>query len=1103
MSNTNWSRIKEIVDGAIQRSPEDRPAYLSQACGGDGSIRREVESLLSSFDSAGGFMAAPVFEGVTEEFATLAEGQKLGHYEILRRLGEGGMGIVYLGRDTKLDRLVAVKVLNRRYERQEDNVRRFVREAKAASALNHPNILTIFEIGEVESSHFIVSEFVEGKTLREIMRGSEKIDPMTVVDIAGQIAAALAAAHKARIVHRDLKPENVIVREDGYVKVLDFGLAKLLPENASGILTRELTAGQNTTASGMILGTVNYMSPEQARGEKVDQRTDIFSLGVVLYEMISGKRPFEGDSTPETFANLINKQPEPLETQVSGVPAELHNAVSKMLEKDREDRYQTMGELVADLRALKSGDSSGSAFDRRAEAISSNATAMLPETTRGGANTTAQTSAVYTAWHKRWRIELSVLLLLAAAAGGYWLWHRSNVNWATAQVATVRELARSGKRFEAYDLAVEVQKYVPSDPDLMAMMPMLADSISVTTEPAGASVYLRRYQEDESGNFPERRFIGTTPIKGLQIPRGAEIVDIEKDGYAPVQTVISSRLITFADNIVWNPSPSVEISRKLIEVGAAPQKMVFVPGGEYRIASWARPTDEKAKLDDYFIDKYEVSNREYKEFVSAGGYTRQDYWKIPVVKDGRNLSWDEAMSLFHDRTSLPGPREWSNQDFPSGKADHPVTGITWYEAAAYAEFRGKKLPTVFQWEKAARNGRNPGASIKMPWGDFYPGESIRERANFDQAGTMPVDSEPFGISEFGLFNAAGNVSEWLVNEGSDGYFAAGGSWGEPVYTFSYFGVFPGHFESPKRGFRCVRLASPEPASGDQGGAKFQTSQKVPDYPRTTEAQFRELARSYDYERLPLDAEIVDSIVTPDWRREKVVFNGAGGERVTAYLYLPNNAARPLQVIHYLPGSDVDGGITAAPLNAEGWLGPAAKAGRALITVVTKGASERPLPPGTSIPSPVSAEGREMIVNRLIDHRRALDYLETRGDIDMTRVAFVGNSSGAYNGLILAAVEDRYRSVFLLSFGVIEAFMEFKPDVNPINFAPYIRQPKYILKGRFDENLPIKSTVEPVLKLFSEPKELEIYEGPHAPPMEALVPAVNRFLDRTLGPVRRQ
>jgi serine/threonine-protein kinase len=420
MSHENWNRIKEIVDEAIHRGPDERPGFLDEACGGDTAIRREVESLLSSFERADGFLEAPVYEAVTEQLHALSQGQVLGHYEIVRRLGEGGMGVVYLGRDTKLDRPVAVKVLNKRFERNEENIRRFVREAKAASALNHPNILTIFEIGEHEGSHFIVSEYIEGRTLREIMV-SGKLDLRTVADLAGQIAGALAAAHKARIVHRDLKPENVIVRDDGYVKVLDFGLAKLLSDGQplADVVGAEPS---NTTASGIILGTVNYMSPEQAKGKKVDERTDIFSLGVVLYEMITGRAPFAGDSVAETFANLIDHEPQPMNLYVPGVPDELARIVSKMLEKAPEDRYPSMREAVGDLKAV-GGMVSGLSLERTQQPINGNRTALMPQTTADGANTTAENTGPHIGWHRRRPLltALGVLVLVAVGLGVYLL----------------------------------------------------------------------------------------------------------------------------------------------------------------------------------------------------------------------------------------------------------------------------------------------------------------------------------------------------------------------------------------------------------------------------------------------------------------------------------------------------------------------------------------------------------------------------------------------------------------------------------------------------------------------------------------------------------
>ena len=390
----SWNRIKEIFDAATQMRPEERAGYLDRVCDGDDDVRVEVESLLSSFEKADVFLESPAVEALAEEIMSLPEGWVIGHYRVVKQIGAGGMGEVYLAEDTKLDRSVAIKLLNKKFERHEDNVRRFVREAKAASALNHPNILTIFEIGDIEGSHYIVSEYIKGRTLREMM-ASESLELPTIVDIAGQIASALAAAHKARIVHRDLKPENVIVRDDGYVKVVDFGIAKLLPGGESGTSADSISHNQNSTAAGMILGTVNYMSPEQARGKKVDERTDIFSLGVVLYEMITGKVPFAGDSIAETFAKLITYEPEPINSLVSSVPDEMQQVVSRMLEKEPENRYQSIRETADDLKRLYSGNLQ-LPLGSTPVAIIEKPTVAMRQIIGGGANTSAENPQVET-----------------------------------------------------------------------------------------------------------------------------------------------------------------------------------------------------------------------------------------------------------------------------------------------------------------------------------------------------------------------------------------------------------------------------------------------------------------------------------------------------------------------------------------------------------------------------------------------------------------------------------------------------------------------------------------------------------------------------------
>ncbi|HWS98792.1 MAG TPA: protein kinase [Pyrinomonadaceae bacterium] len=282
----------------------------------------------------------------------ITTGTSLGRYEIRSHLGAGGMGEVYLARDTTLDRVVALKILPREIAADTQRMQRFVQEAKTASALNHPNILTIFEIGETNGAHFIATEYIDGTTLRRHMAG-RRLKLSEALDIAAQIAAGLTAAHSASIVHRDIKPENIMVRKDGYVKLLDFGLAKPTERQASLVDTEAQTKMLVNTSPGMVMGTVSYMSPEQARGFQLDARTDIWSLGCVLYEMVAGRVPFAGQTTSDVIVAVLDREPPPLPGGPYETPSELQRILRKALRKDREERYQTVKDLLVDLRALK------------------------------------------------------------------------------------------------------------------------------------------------------------------------------------------------------------------------------------------------------------------------------------------------------------------------------------------------------------------------------------------------------------------------------------------------------------------------------------------------------------------------------------------------------------------------------------------------------------------------------------------------------------------------------------------------------------------------------------------------------------------------------
>ena len=359
MSETDpqsWQRVKEVFDGALSREGVERQAFLDRECGNEPELRQEVESLLRSYEVAGSFMEAPAVAHAADSLAgvsqKLAPGQRVKHYQIVNLLGEGGMGEVYLATDTILGRRIALKVLPAFVSNDPDRLRRFTQEARAASRLSHPNVCVVHEIGETDDGRpFIAMEYVEGMTLRQRLK-NQALKLGDVLDIAIQVAEGLIAAHDAGIVHRDIKPENIMIRPEGYVKILDFGLAKLTERHLGAMHTTMSTLLFNSSP-GTVIGTAAYMSPEQARGIAVDERTDIWGLGVVLYEMASGNAPFTGETPTDVVVAIVEREQPPISRHVDGTPPELERIVRKALRKDRNERYQIVKELAIDLRSLR------------------------------------------------------------------------------------------------------------------------------------------------------------------------------------------------------------------------------------------------------------------------------------------------------------------------------------------------------------------------------------------------------------------------------------------------------------------------------------------------------------------------------------------------------------------------------------------------------------------------------------------------------------------------------------------------------------------------------------------------------------------------------
>lgn len=527
--------------------PEERSSFVWRACSGDDELRSEVESLIASHEESGSFIDKPAFEAaaslLTREKIELNSGQMIDSYEVVSFISRGGMGEVYLAEDKRLGRKVALKLLPATFKSDDDRLRRFEQEARAASALNHPNIITIYEITKAAGSHVIATEFVEGETLRSRLNRSV-LSLAETLNIATQVADALSAAHKAGIIHRDIKPENIMLRPDGYVKVLDFGLAKL-SEQASPVVAAEAPTIQVRTGSGIVIGTAGYMSPEQARGLSVDHRSDIFSLGAVIYEMLARRKPFEGETPSDTMAAILKSEPPPLARVAPGVPSELIRIVNKSLRKDREERYQVVKDLWLDLKALRQDLEFQDKFDRSV-GTEGDGTAIMPAgeatATLSGPRHTSSRSAIsnisdsISVEIKRHKVGaaltlLAVLLIVGAGSFGIYKWLHKEEPIAHFWDISLNRLTNSGNAIDAtispdgkyivYVLSDRSRqslyiRQVSTANDKEIVAPAPVGFFGITFSPDGNDLYYAIKANLDAGTLYRVPVLGGPPVKLME-----------------------------------------------------------------------------------------------------------------------------------------------------------------------------------------------------------------------------------------------------------------------------------------------------------------------------------------------------------------------------------------------------------------------------------------------------------------------------------------------------------------------------------------------------------------------------------------------------------
>lgn len=945
-------------------------------------------------------------------------GTRLGPYEILSPIGPGGMGVVYQARDTRLDRLVALKFLPPHLSGEPEEKRQLIQEAHAASALDHPNIGVVHEIDETPDGQvFIAMAYYEGQPLKK--RIAAGLPFGEAAEIAKQIAQGLDHAHRHGVIHRDIKPGNVIITTEGVAKIIDFGLAKL-----PGV----------TATMGVAKGTPAYMSPEHAAGKEIDFRSDIFSLGVILYEMLAGALPFGGESQSAQLYAIVHEAPRPLHAVRPDVPDGLERIVNHALQKERGKRCASAGELARELADFQ---------------------ASL---------TVSATVAAQRKSLARRRIAWALVAAMALVIGG-WLYQRNApARWARNQaLPAISHLTAESNYIGAFRLAREAARHIPSDPNLAKIWDEISTMASIQSDPPDATVEINEY----SGAEDQWIQLGKTPLKA-RVPHGFFRWKVSKPGFATAYVA----------------QPGVDLRIKLEPPMDVPSGMVRIRGGSFATTVGAFGGLGPVDIPPFFIDRYEVTNKQFKEFVDAGGYQKREYWKNKFVKDGRALSFEEAMAELRDATGRPGPATWEADRYPAGQQNFPVAGVSWYEAAAYAEFAGKSLPTLYHWYMVAE----PNAGLY-----------IIPLSNFGTAGPAPVGKYR-GVTSAGVYDMAGNVKEWCWNDADEGFrFSLGGAWNESSYLFTDADARRPFDRASNHGFRCVRYTGP-PAS-ELTAPKRRVFRDFTKEKPAPDSAFQIYKRLFAYDRTELKPKVESVEDSEFWKKEKIGFDAAyGNERVPAYLFLPKNAAPPYQTVIFFPGASVRRAASSRQLENMSRLDFIIKSGRAALYPIYQGTYERRLrAPGT----PRGMQRRDQVIQWSKDLGRSIDYLETRTDIDHGKLAYVGVSMGSAHAPILAAVEERIKACVLLDGGFY--FFPVPAEIDQLNYAPHLRQPTLMINGRHDFIFPHETAQVPMFRLLATPakdKRHVIFDTAHDVSVmrHEMIREVLAWLERYLGRV---
>jgi serine/threonine protein kinase len=873
-------------------------------------------------------------------------------------------------------------------------------------------------------------DYYDGETLRKKLEKG-KLTTDELVNIAIQIAQGLAEAHEAGIIHRDIKPANILVTRKGDVKILDFGLAKL--------------SGQTLhTKTGSTLGTVSYMSPEQARGGDVDHRTDIWSLGIVLYQMLTGELPFKGDYDAVIIHNIILMEPESIQKYLPDISPELLNIVNRALEKKPGDRYQSVNDLLIILKKIQKN--------------------LFTE------KSTFLDYKYFLSKLKKPQIfvpTLSFMVLLSIIVF-YYINHTKKVRWALEVILPEIEILVENNEFPAaLKKATQAEKYISNNPLLTKLIKTISRSVAFETTPSGADVFILDYF-----NLDDWHHVGRTPLKKVNVAFGVLRWKVLKKGYDPLFGGITT---------LYDPDSTLKISVTLRTEGTIPFGMVLVEGFNF---------ENGMNVPEYYLDRYEVTNKQFKEFLDKGGYKKPEYWSNKFINKREVLSWKSAMKEFIDATGMPGPRFWEFGEYPEGRDNFPVTGVSWYEARAYATFCGKTLPTVRHWFQAS--GRN----------QELRGDLLR-LSNFNGKRIAPV-GEYKGRGSFDTFDMAGNVSEWCFNSSNNtnsDRICCGGSSDEPQYMFFNLKPLPSFSRLPNLGFRCMKSIGNDSINSEltrpiKSRLRYDHSKEIP----VSDEIFNSIISNYSIHQVDLESSIVNIDTSFNyWKLEKVLINTYyGGERMPVYIFVPKNVNPPYQTVIYYPGDDARL-LDSLQYYQKYWYDFLIKSGRTVVFPVYQDMFERRiLEPRRKR----SISTKDFKIYWFKDFVATIDYLETRPEFDKKKLAFYGFSRGAESGPIFVSLDKRIQLSIWQSGGLLNR--KYLPEINPLNFAPRVKIPVLMLNGRYDSKFDVESQQKPLFLSLGTPVKDKIhliYESGHPLwPLRDWMMDILSWLDKYWGSV---